>query len=684
MTGELGNNQVGWRDPILRHFTPAIAAAGRLTVVVDEDALFTEPALLEAVDQAGFELLPSDDPMALRYAYETRVRSRRDAGESPRHAVVVCRHRPVEDSVPWDLLQLARRERSELAFGIAELFPQLAPGIVAELPRPMLDDLFAALALHAPGQRLGEQASREFVLRHVYRVAPELVQRDVDLLRVLLRRHYLGEVWPTSLDARFVSAVRAGGRFANWPLDRIVPERDTFFRFLAERWPRFVRSQVLSADDIASAGNLQLPGPSDLPFGHEDVRVFVDTLFLEGRIPRAREIPAAAVRDTWMVVGVEPDAVAIDDADTRINRLARLLADDLPSLDASHLMWGQAARRYSEWLAALRGAPPMVYAAHDRAPSWRATLEDRFGSWMLRRFAGLASLPPFPRPVMVHQVPEVMARELRGGAGKVALLVMDGMAGSQWTALRDSFMTTGTSITIDEDVVFAWVPTVTSVSRQALLAGEPPMYFGSTIGITARDEARWRTFWTREGMPVNAIAHVGQRESDGDDVFRGTVRDIARHPGVRALAVTCTAIDRMVHGNVGGERGLQAQVLHWAAEGHFRSIVLELLESGYVVYVTADHGNVPARGVGRPKVGDTPEVRGERVLVFSHEALRAATAANTAGAIVWPSVGLPEDYFALLAPKGGAFTTAGAEIIGHGGISLEEVVVPFVRLGSTS
>ena len=210
------------------------------------------------------------------------------------------------------------------------------------------------------------------------------------------------------------------------------------------------------------------------------------------------------------------------------------------------------------------------------------------------------------------------------------------------------------------------------------------MYFGQSIGTTQRDEARWRSFWSREGLPATAIAHIGQRESEGDEIFIGRVGDIARHPGIRALAVTCTSVDRMVHGTVGGERGLHAQVSHWAAEGHFRSLVLELLDAGYVVHMTADHGNLPVRGIGRPKVGDTPEVRGERVLVFAHEALRAATAAMIPGAIVWPSVGLPDDYYALLAPRGGAFTTAGAEIVGHGGISIEEVVVPYVRLSRAS
>lgn len=670
----------GWRAPILRHFTPAIAQAGRLTVVLDEDALFTDPALLDAVRAAGFELLPSDDPVALRYAYEARVRSRRDAGTAAPHAVVACRRRPAESVVPWDLLSIARREQRELAFGVADIFPGLAPGVVAELPREALDDVAAALRVYRPAERLGEQGTRDFVLRHVYKVAPEIVQRDVDLLRVLLRRHHLGEVWPAGIDARFVTAVQAGGRFAGWPLSRIVPERDAFFRFLEERWPRFVRATIGSAP--VPAPSFQIPGPADIPFAHEDVWVFVDTLFLEGRLARTDAVPAAAVQGSWVAVGVQPDASAADDAADRLVRLGQLLVEELPSAEASHLAWGTAARRAGEWLATLRSTPKTIYDQHRGEAGWLATLEQRFQTWMLRRYAGLMSLPAHPRPVMVHQVAEVMGRELRSGVPRVALLVMDGMAASQWAALRPTLGEAGTALAVDEDVVFAWVPTVTSVSRQALLAGEPPLYFGATIGSTQKDEARWRAWWTREGLTATALGHVGQRESEGDAIFVARALEAAARPGMRALAVTCTAVDRMVHGVVGGERGLHAQVTHWAGEGHFAALVRGLVAAGYAVHITADHGNVPATGIGRPKVGDTPEVRGERMLVFAHAALRDQAAAALPGATVWPPIGLPEDYHVLLAPTGGAFTTAGAEMIGHGGLSIEEVIVPYVRVSA--
>ena len=46
----------------------------------------------------------------------------------------------------------------------------------------------------------------------------------------------------------------------------------------------------------------------------------------------------------------------------------------------------------------------------------------------------------------------------------------------------------------------------------------------------------------------------------------------------------------------------------------------------------------------------------------------------------WPTIGLPDNRMVLL-PRGlGSFSTPGGRTISHGGIGLEEVIVPFVRI----
>ena len=98
----------GWRGPILQHFSEASAKAGRLTVVSDPDELLTEPGVVERLAARGFELITFGDPVAFRYAYESRFRQHWDRGEAT-HLVVVIRtdHGDLKH-IPHDLLEEAR------------------------------------------------------------------------------------------------------------------------------------------------------------------------------------------------------------------------------------------------------------------------------------------------------------------------------------------------------------------------------------------------------------------------------------------------------------------------------------------------------------------------------------------------------------------------------------------------
>jgi hypothetical protein len=61
-----------WRENILKHFQPNIS---RLTLVADADGLLTAEGMLSAIQDRGFDLIPFDDAIAFRFAYESQYRS---------------------------------------------------------------------------------------------------------------------------------------------------------------------------------------------------------------------------------------------------------------------------------------------------------------------------------------------------------------------------------------------------------------------------------------------------------------------------------------------------------------------------------------------------------------------------------------------------------------------------------
>lgn len=334
-----------WRDQILSEFTPQVA---RLTLVADPDGLLLEEGVLEGIRERGFELIPFEDHVAFRYAYESKFRSRWDRGEKTDLVVVLRSPSSDLDALPYDLLQAGRK----LSFNLGDLFPNLSYPVVAALDRADLDALFDAQAKHAPGQ-LGDNATKEFVLRHVFEIAPELIKQPSDLLRVLLRRHYRGMRIPAILDERFIQVLRQNGLFEDWPLEVIIPDAQAFFAFLQERWPVFLDSLAKPKDDAvhedAADYGFEFPGPTLLPFDHHDVRIYIDNLFLEGLLQPVPHEQSQALAKTWVAYGIKVSPV--ENRRRRMEGLLVAIEKTIPTVEARHGEWLHFAYRWAELVA---------------------------------------------------------------------------------------------------------------------------------------------------------------------------------------------------------------------------------------------------------------------------------------------------------------------------------------------
>jgi hypothetical protein len=139
-------------------------------------------------------------------------------------------------------------------------------------------------------------------------------------------------------------------------------------------------------------------------------------------------------------------------------------------------------------------------------------------------------------------------------------------------------------------------------------------------------------------------------------------------------------VDKIMHGMQLGSAGMHNQIKQWCQGGFLASLVDQLLEYDYELWLTADHGNIQCDGKGRPSEGVIAETRGERVRVYPTQELRAQVAGTFPFAHEWQPAGLPADYFPLVAGGHDAFVNPGDSIVGHGGIAIEEVIVPLVKI----
>lgn len=659
-----------WREQLLKEFAPQVA---RLTLAADPDGLLTEEVVLKGIQSRGFDLLLFDDHIAFRYAFESKYRARWDRGERIDLVVVLQSGAGDLESLPYDLLRAGRK----LSFGLASLFPAFSYPVVAALDRGDLDILYEAQQRQNPGS-LGENATKDFALRHVFGIAPELVRQPSAILQILLRRHYRGQRIPEILDNRFIQVLRQGGQFDGWPIERIVPDREAFMAFLQERWPVFLEQTGGSPkgpEGKSAFHPLVFPGPRDLPFGHDDVRVYIDNLFLEGLLePVVSEHPERFAGQ-WITVGVQIDPKG--DVRRRFDGLFKSVRDTLPGADAKHKEWLQFAPRWGEltalWYEIQSDIAPETA---EKFLGLRGQVDSVFLSWVQERYAGLHFQPPSP-PVVIHHVPRALARNMQeDGKGRVALVVVDGLALDQWVVLRDVLQAQRPQFVYREGAVFAWIPTMTSVSRQAVFAGKPPLNFPNSIFRTDKEPSLWAQFWGDQGLAQKEVSYLkGLGEGTYDEVAA-----IIEDRDVRALGMIVSKIDRIMHGMELGSIGMQSQVRLWATQGYMAGLLDILLDGGFHVTIVSDHGNVEAEGIGLPSEGSLADLRGERVRVYPDDGLRASVKVKYPEAIEWPAIGLPEGFLSLMAPGRKAFVGEGKRVVTHGGISVEEVVVPLVQV----
>ena len=116
------------------------------------------------IRERGFELIPFEDHIAFRYAYEPKFRSLWDRGEQTEQVVVLHSEARDLNCLPYDLLQAGRR----LSFSLGEIFPNLSYPVVDTLDRRDLDALgLLLLRVAAGGMMLAG-------IRHLfYRPVPE-------------------------------------------------------------------------------------------------------------------------------------------------------------------------------------------------------------------------------------------------------------------------------------------------------------------------------------------------------------------------------------------------------------------------------------------------------------------------------------------------------------------------------
>lgn len=317
----------------------------------------------------------------------------------------------------------------------------------------------------------------------------------------------------------------------------------------------------------------------------------------------------------------------------------------------------EQAQKATDWIEiAKANAKLEKYASQHGLRRDQTAIDEAFSTFIVSNYQKLANTVSGKYPAIL---PKVIDRIATGG--KVALLVADGMSMFDFEILSGHM----SQYDYDYGATYALIPTITSVSRQSLLAGKYPQQLKDPFSLSGEES----------GFFNAAQEHSYSKQQ----TFYGRGYQADPSPLAKFVAIIVNDIDDMVHGQKQGRVGMLHDVELWAKEGKLLELVDKLLDRGFKVFITADHGNTECTGGGSiRKLGVETETKSKRMVVLKDFAdVSEELGART---FEYPGYYLDKKYQYRICKGRTSFDNKNETVMTHGGITLEEVIVPFVEV----
>ncbi len=282
-------------------------------------------------------------------------------------------------------------------------------------------------------------------------------------------------------------------------------------------------------------------------------------------------------------------------------------------------------------------------------------LNQRFQHFIRSCYWSLHSLSGSRYPITIHKILDFIHAQ---NTTHRALFVIDGMNLWQWWILKTVLQEKGFRFQDKETPSFAWLPSITAWSRQALFRGAKP----DLTRNNSKEASLFQDYWLRKNLLSYQI-HFGTFETGEENLFPST--------GTLVAAYICNDLDDLMHGSVMGNRQLSIDTKEWVTRSGVADFLHSLTERGFTVYITTDHGNIEADSMGTlpASVRNLSTSRSKRHIQFVDS--------DTARKFVQdhPDYSLGCTGNSIYLTDENAFTSSGT-VVTHGGSHILELIIP--------
>jgi hypothetical protein len=255
---------------------------------------------------------------------------------------------------------------------------------------------------------------------------------------------------------------------------------------------------------------------------------------------------------------------------------------------------------------------------------------------------------------------------------KIAIICFDCMGFEEWHVIYQ-YLNENTNLECDINYSFSILPSETGYSRGALFSGLVPLEIPEKKSNLRIDEKMFKKALNYNNIGENDVYF--NRFSKPDEIPENYAFE-----DFQVLGIIFSFVDEIVHSKFVDKNLLITNIETLLKNSKLDIFLDSLVQKGFKVFLCSDHGNIFAHGNGINVRKNLVNEKALRYLISEHENIIAEYADENSIVFQLKKI-LGEEYILLMTGKSMLGAKNNSRIT-HGGISIEEVVLPFIEVKS--
>ena len=556
-------------------------------ILIDDPDNIINGEVLSHLNGMDSKVVSIADPMVLRFEFEDQIRQNRfDLSE---RIIFIIRFPFTQ--VPFDI----RNDAGILELSLKQFFPKLSYSVIRDLPVSWHSTIYKNQSERSSSQHSQDDiGTATFIIRECLGLDYDPTPSFSNILSLLadVALHKL-EI-PPSLRTFLISQ----------PSDPILSSLYQFLdtpaksiQFLQKTWDHYIDYKLIKGEGVAESLSEDITQSIIYLDRDREFQTKVTALIAENILSPANIVENPSI-PSWMHLGVhyfEDSSKAIKEA---LEHLSHIMPGDYARFDD----WSDFAFQWADWLVDYDKVEQGNSEIQKARKEFINHLDRNYSSWLESHYPSLLMQPYLPYPTCVHHILHQLFSTFKPtSTHPLALIVVDGMAIQDWLVIQSEWVSVEIPWEIETKGVLALVPSLTSVSRQALLSGKLPRYFEKSWLNTNSEEMLWRSFWEVQGLnPESIVYHRGLGVTQShDSMLETSLEESLARPHISVATLIINTIDNLVHTSVLGQHDFITRVRTWTREKRYlQFLVSRLLDQFETVVITCDHGHIAGTGIG--------------------------------------------------------------------------------------